>query len=385
MKNDLIKDILIQKFFFYVINTQYILEKEYLVPLISYMPDEFDSLNHIDNFIVDKEKKILTLKNENIIFKNYDLYQSELFLKNRLLDLVKENNENISILKHFYGLKGLLLDQPFKKEIGDKFWDDFLSSKVIEDIIKIFYPKIINTSFFKENIIKDFIKENSFYFLNNNSDFLALTSKDILMIYLPSMKAKINDLALLNSIFATIINQALNKNNIHHEWGHFSSSFLFYSSNSNIFNSPKREIKLCNEENNNSKEVEIVDEAGEQVEILLYNRTIQDLNFKEALYILDNRNYSKSLEEYRKGFINVKTTTIVEIYKDIIDNNKEIDQCVIDGYDIFMEDPETNSKNLENAQWSTKKANVKLNDIETFNIKINRKPHHRPYIYKKHK
>ena len=385
MKNELIKDILIQKFFFYVINTQYILDTKFLDRLISYIPDEYDSLNHIDNFIVDKEKNILTLKKENIIFQNYDLYKSEIFTDNDLLDTVKNNNENLSVLKNFYGLKGLLFAQSFKKEIGDKYWDDFLSSKVLEDIFKLFYPKILNTSFFKENIIKDFIKENSFYFPNNNSDFLALTSKDILMVYLPPMKAKINDFNLLNSIFTIIIDHALNKNNIHHEWGHFSSSFLFCYSNSNIFNSPKREIKIYNEEKNNLEEFEIIDEAGDQVETLLYNRVIEGLNFKEALYILDNRNYSKSLEEYRKGFMNLKTQTIIEIYKDIIDNNKEIEQCVIDGYIVFMEDPEVNSKNLEKAKWSTKKAKGKLNDIENLNIKIKRSSHHRPYVYKKHK
>ena len=50
-----------------------------------------------------------------------------------------------------------------------------------------------------------------------------------------------------------------------------------------------------------------------------------------------------------------------------------------------MEDPEVNSKNLEKAKWSTKKAKGKLNDIENLNIKIKRSSHHRPYVYKKHK
>ena len=38
------------------------------------------------------------------------------------------------------------------------------------------------------------------------------------------------------------------------------------------------------------------------LELLLFDKIIKNLTYGEALYILNEKNYSKSLEEFRKGF-----------------------------------------------------------------------------------
>ena len=52
-------------------------------------------------------------------------------------------------------------------------------------------------------------------------------------------------------------------------------------------------------------------EGGYYLELLLFGRVIKELTYGEALYILNEKNYSKSLEEFRKGFNELKEEDLI--------------------------------------------------------------------------
>ena len=47
-------------------------------------------------------------------------------------------------------------------------------------------------------------------------------------------------------------------------------------------------------------------ESGRYIELLLFNRIIHRINVAEALYILNENNYNKSINEFNKGFSELK-------------------------------------------------------------------------------
>ena len=61
------------------------------------------------------------------------------------------------------------------------------------------------------------------------------------------------------------------------------------------------------------------------MENLLFNNTLKRLNLAQSLYILNERNYNKSLSEFRKGF-----------------NETKIDDLTVDIDGIFSEFSELN-------------------------------------------
>ena len=92
--------------------------------------------------------------------------------------------------KFYYSLKGLLNNTPFKKEDGDKFWEEFLSSKILDDLVKILYRK---ENVFNQKCIIDLFKEHSYYFPNYNTSFIALSHKELFNMYFPPSKVECPD------------------------------------------------------------------------------------------------------------------------------------------------------------------------------------------------
>ncbi len=106
-----------------------------------------------------------------------------------------------------------------------------------------------------------------------------MSHKEIFYVYFPPTEVVCPNDALKDSDILDMINRAANKIKIHHEWGHTSSSYLFFTFKFQEKSESKNTVKL-------------IKEGGKLVEILLYGRVIEDLNVKEAIFILINKNYN---------------------------------------------------------------------------------------------
>ena len=65
-------------------------------------------------------------------------------------------------------------------------------------------------------------------------------------------------------------------------------------------------------------------EGGNLIEKLLFGRTIEKLTLSEAIYILNQKNYDKTLEQFKEGFLKLKNLENMDdleangVFKDII-------------------------------------------------------------------
>ena len=107
--------------------------------------------------------------------------------------------------------------------------------------------------------------------------------------------------------------------NIIHEFGYYYKIIIFYiNPEQNIFDSPLIKFKFNDEKEKETKE------GGQIIEYLLFGRIINKMNIKEIIYIYNLDNFSKTLEEYRNDFINLKNESVNEVFKRESQKNSEI-------------------------------------------------------------
>ena len=356
-----INDKLIKVFYYFIVNTQYNIDSKILDLLNEYNENERNLLE--ENYFI-KDNKLY--KGSKPIIENIDLYNIKKIFpgNNKVIDI---SNRDVAF---FYNIKGVLMDLPIKKEEGDKYWKQFLSSSVLEEIqFKIFSCK---TNIFKENKIIKLFQNRSYYFPNYNDDFSALSHKDIFYMYFFPRNINLSVQKLNCTCILEMIKKAFIKVDIQHEWGHSSSSFLFFVSKINYFNTPKRECKLL--KGNRLKKEKIIKEGGKLVEYLLYGRIIDELTTKEAIYILDNNNYKKSLTDFLTDFLRLGKIKLESIFQNAL-KNKNIDQCVKDAYDEYCKKSKKFKENIEYYSFKGKTRARKFIDYETFVFRCPRRRH----------
>ena len=140
-----------------------------------------------------------------------------------------------------------------------------------------------------------------------------------------------------------MINKSLNKINIQHEWGNISSSFLFSNSQNNNLNNININIDEINIKN-----------RGDFVEHLLYGRILIKLNIKESIYILNNNNYQKSLQNFILDFKNLDNFEIEEVFEKAMEN-KNIDNSVIKAFEEYKKMNKKMKAKLKNYAFIVKK------------------------------
>lgn len=294
-------------------------------------------IDKIDNYSIEKICELFNLEEQN---------EAESYL--------------FSFSKDFYNIKGMLMNLPFNKEDGDKYWKEFLLSPILDELVSHFY--IDKDHNFKEDKIIELFQNNSYYFPNLNSDFTSISHKEILMMFFSSRNIYVNDPNLYNSKFRKMVNKAFNKVDIQHEWGNSISAFLFFDSTIEYFDKPKRAFKLSKE-------------GGKVVEYLLYGRIIEELNAKEAIYILNSNNYNnKNLNDFLSDFMNLKSKKLIDVFKDVM-KNKNIEKCILDAYEEYTKKDEIFKSNIECFSFKAKGKALNTIDYENFTIKCKRRKH----------
>ena len=375
IKNHQINNELVKRLYYYIMNTQYDFDEKILKLLIHY--NEKEELNFLANFgYFIKDNKLYDINDKNkIVLENADDYLIDQLIKD---DILKKKNKS-KIIKKYYSLKGLLKNLPFKKDDGDKFWDEFLSSNILNDIVKELYKK---ENIFNQQNIKILFKENSFYFPNFNESFLALSHKELFNMYFPPCKIDppVNDLK--NSHIIIMIEKAVDKIEVQHEWGHTSSSFLFFISKIKYFETPKRKIKSEKKIENNKKK--IISEGGKALECLLYGRVIKELNAKEAIFILNSDNYNLSLSEFQQKFMDLENQKLSDVFAEAI-KNPNTNEIVKEAFKEYEKKEEYFKNNLEDFSFKAKPKKRAHIDLEKIIFEIGKNNHikHSSFIKKK--
>ena len=367
MKSGLIADKLIKVLYYYVMNIQYNFDDYFLKLLAS------EGTNIDQNLL---EKNNFTVKNNNLYDKNNKLLLENVdnYLLNDLMNMDIFFEDDIdSYIDKYYSIKGLLNNLSFTKKDGDKFWEEFLLSKVLDNIVEKLYKK---ENIFKEKVVIEQFKDSSFYFPNYNDSIMALSNKSVFYMYFPPSEVVCFVLKLRNSKMLKMINRAANKVKIHQEWGHTSSSFLFFSSKIKLFDTPERNIKFHKKSNSNKNQLTF-SEGGEMIEFMMYGRIIKDLNPKEAIFILNSDNYKLSLDEFYKKFKKLENITISEIFEEAL-KNQNIDEIVKSAFEEYTKSDDEFKNNLE-AQGSFKlKRGGKIEvDLENFKIQFGKSQHYK--------
>ena len=365
-----IKDKLLKVFYYYIINTQYDFDEKLLLLLDKYDENELDILKSNKNYFINNNC-LFSKKSNQIIIENIDHYSI-----NEIVNFLEKNKKEkllwTSFSKIYYSIKGILMNSSFKKEGGDKFWNEFLESPILDDIVYKLYKK---ENIFKKKLVINLFKEFSYYFPNFNSSFVALSHKDLFNMYFPPIQIITLEKALENTYAIEMVNKAFNKISIQHEWGHISSSFYFFISKTKYFETPERKFKVKDKKKSKEKE-KIIKEGGKAVEYLIYGRIMREMNAKEAIFILNWKNFKLLLKDFRFQFSQLKYRKLSDVFEEAI-SIENIDETVKNAYNEYKAKGSSFQYNLEYYSFRAKRKEKIYLNLENLKFKIHSKHHFR--------
>ena len=368
IKNNEINKFLTKHIYYYIMNTQYYFNFEFLKLLIK-ESDENNSIILENNDFIVKNNNLYKITDETkIVLENVDNYLiNEIIKENILSKSIKDE-----LIKDYYSIKGILNNSSFKKEDGDKFWEEFLSSNILNDLVKNLFNE---ENIFNKKPVIDLFKEHSYYFPNYNTVFISLTHKELFNMFFPPSDVIFPEIGLKDCYIIKMINKAVNKIKIQHEWGHVSSSYLFMNYEIKYFTTPERNVKF-KEKSESKDNVKTISEGGKAVEYLLYKRVINDLNAKEAIFILNSQNYELSLANFTKKFIQLKNYKLADIFKEAM-KNPNIDEIIKKAFIEYNQKGKGFKSNIENYSFKVKGIGKNSVDYEKIMFKIGNNYHHR--------
>ena len=234
------------------------------------------------NYLITNKNKINT-NNQNIV-ENENTFDNNYKKVNIELDLIKEFYKNILPLECFKSLFNTLNGKnsyyPFEnREFTEKFVEDNF--------------KILDSPIFEAHGVTDKFSMNSYFI-----PFMPAITK--------GQNLHINqDKIMKNGFFIRTGN---------HEIGHNFTNVKFYNENCKIsISSPRK------------KTVNFV-EGGYYVDLALYGKILDQINFSEALYILNEENYKKTYIDFQIGFsnINIDDLKITGVFKKYCEDINDI-------------------------------------------------------------
>ena len=277
--------------------------------------ERLEYLNHIietilDNKIFEKVKsphKLIPLL--NYINENEDKETYDFFFNLINFDENKENNlisnqfclENVELNKtlskqydksELYNYNYLINHPPLIIDIYKikEFLKSVLNSNVFRELFEFLTGREDYKQIFSKNMINHIIDNIQFIPLNytNTSVFF---DKLTLTTYISTMKKTLfcNAQYIDNKIYETLENGIIIEIEFH-EFDHTISAVLSYLTHrESLINTPRK------------KNIEF-NKGVYYVELALFDKIIKTLTYEEALYILNLKNYDKTLDEFRNGF-----------------------------------------------------------------------------------
>ena len=218
-----------------------------------------------------------------------------------------------------------------------------LKSRVFQEVLEYLTGNNNYQAIYNDEMISEFIEKIIFIPTNFSGavsfhDYLSLvtvistTHKEISSTFIQYHKEQSDTLE--NGVIIAII---------YHEYGHSINAIISFKENDLQLHETPRKKYL------NFKE------GGYYLEIALFGRVIEKLTYKEALYILNENNYNKSLEEFRKGFMELS-------YQDLVIKGQ---------FDYLNSKDESKLKtSKDSVTIKAKEDNDEFDEFENLNISI---------------
>ena len=184
-----------------------------------------------------------------------------------------------------------------------RFLSKIFCSKVIRQAFDILFPKHFNYPFKNENDCYEFLKQY-YYFIPFKTDKTgAITEKFSLEIYYILQRRLYyipgNNSKEIKILVKKIYYRGLCVKSSCHEINHEFYNLLLMHSNGQIpVETPRKQYI---EER----------EGGKNMERLLFDKPKGKLSLKECLYLLNEKNYEKSLKDFKDGFSELKDKDII--------------------------------------------------------------------------
>ena len=284
-----------------------------LVPLTSFITFS-EPKENVDFFLnsvcsenlTDEEiqKKSKDFKDFKLLFddkgEKYVYFNNETFHNPSQLCL--ENIESDRPMMEKYNYNYMIKNPPLSLDIDKikKFVTKTFSSRVFKEAFYILIEKEDYTKIFNEQMICEFVNKMKFLPVRFSSS-VAFIDRLSLVSVIPTMK-KIIIFSKYNpkeKEISSILENGIEVSIIYHLFGNAINMVISFKEN-----------KLKSNDTPRKKYVKHRD-GGYDLELLLFGREIKDLTYGEALYILNEKNYYKSLEEFRKGFNELKEEDLI--------------------------------------------------------------------------
>ena len=258
----------------------------------------------------DENKLINKLKSEGFQSNDKENYYFE--FKNKTSEIINIKNDksiNVENVK-LNVINNLNLDREelynyeyFLKKYSTKiiqiknFLGNILQSKLFKEIFGILYPNDIKYPFNnKKDVIEyldNYLNFIPFKSLTNNGATDKFTCEVYIFLkkkyyYIPNYFFNLNE-DLIKLIKELLYIAAIIKTSIH-ETNHNFYNYYYFSTNSSIpLKTPRK------------KEFDLR-ESGRFIELLMFNQVLHRINLSQALYILNENNYNKTVNEFNEGF-----------------------------------------------------------------------------------
>ena len=293
-----------------------------LIPLSRFIYNSEDekTANFFINMINSKtfNDKELEEKRKTFNFKIEDdqdiVYNKEYYQHAKELCFENLNDDNYKKCEK-YNFDYLIKNPPLNLYINEikAHLKLVLKSNVFNDAFKLLFGTDDYKRIYDDDMISEFVDNIKFLPINSSYES-AFIDKLTLATFVPTMKKIINldlskddkkiTIALENGIIIAII---------YHEFGHETNAVISFSEN-----------KLKNTETPRKKYLDFK-EGGYYLELALFGRIIKKLSYGEVLYILNENNYNKSLEDFKKGFMQLsdQDLKINGLFADLYVNNEK--------------------------------------------------------------
>ena len=201
-----------------------------------------------------------------------------------------------------YNYNYMIKNPPLNLDIDKikKFVTKTFSSRVFKEAFEILIEKEDYNKIFNEQMIYEFVNKMKFLPVRFSSSVALIDSLSLVSV-IPTMK-KIIIFSKYNpkeKEISSILENGIEVSIIYHEYGYAANVVISFKEN-----------KLKSNDTPRKKYVKHRD-GGYDLELLLFGKEIKDLTYGEALYILKEKNYYKSLEEFRKGFNELKEEDLI--------------------------------------------------------------------------
>jgi len=271
----------------------------------------------IDDLILENEKEINLSSNKFTKNNLYNIDNALLHYKNQRC-FKKEELYNMNELYNHY-------QKQFDFDKFKNFFKKILQSKTIKQAFSILYPEIYKYPFDNEEKAKNFINNYYKFILLKDKTSNGGTNKFTLETKLFLMMKETKNYNFNENAIKVLYPSSIIKTFIHELNHNFYNIYFFHKNGTIPLTAPKKQ--------------KIQDEEGDgYIEYLLFNQHLKKINLKQAIYILNEDNYNKSLDDFRKDFISQKKNNmningefsqLNDIITDLLKNNEDLSNLIL--------------------------------------------------------